>query len=98
MAKPKLKTRKIVIMIDEQMGAALDAHSEKTHIVLSEIVRLALASYLKLDGKKVAWLFWVIIPDGKLGDIMPTVAAVLEFPARKAPPRRHRADRTFLTR
>ena len=29
---------------------------------------------------------------------MPTVAAVLEFPARKAPPRRHRADRTFLTR
>jgi hypothetical protein len=52
MAKPQLKTRKIVIMIDEQMGAALDAHSEKTHIVLSEIVRLALASYLKLDGKK----------------------------------------------
>jgi hypothetical protein len=28
--------------------------------------------------------FWVIIPDGKLGDIMATVAAVLEFPARKA--------------
>ena len=29
---------------------------------------------------------------------MATVAAVLQFPARKAPPRRHRADRTFLTR
>jgi hypothetical protein len=51
MAKQKLKTRKIVIMIDEQMGAALDAHSEKTHIVLSEIVRLALANYLKIDKK-----------------------------------------------
>jgi integrase len=29
---------------------------------------------------------------------MATVAAVVQFPTRKAPPRRHRADRTFLTR